>query len=235
MTSSRSRAWDGGCVLCRIFTASSTTPGYRFAWKRSERSPYSVYVPSHPGSSVDVVKIEANGQKQSPPVGETPSAEPPAAVSEASVAKVSDLLAASAQAAQVISERAKVDGDALTRAATQAAVVHSREQLSQLETSVSQLSELVEELRAEVDELRMELVGEARPSPPSDPASFPPQLDRRALLIVLNMAGNGASRSETADYLAENLGLRDCDGLLDAVYDYVAATRPSPRETKPGS
>jgi hypothetical protein len=180
--------------------------------------------------------MEANGQKQSPPAGEAPPADPPTAVSEACVARVSDLLAASEQAAHAIRERAKLDGEALRRTATQGAVGHSREQFPKLEASVSQLSELVKALRAEVDQLRTELVGEDRPSPPpSNPANFPAQLDRRALLIVLNMAGAGASRSETADYLAENLGLRDCDELLGAVYDYVVSTRTGPRETKPAS
>ena len=40
-------------------------------------------------------------------------------------------------------------------------------------------------------------------------------------MIALNMASNGASRVEAADYLAQNLDIRDCDELLDAVYGYV--------------
>jgi hypothetical protein len=182
------------------------------------------------------VNIEVNGQKHSPLTGEESPAEPPVVLSEALVAKVSDLLAASEQAAHAIRERAKVDVAALRRTATQAAVVHSREQLPQLEASVSQLTELVKELRAEVDQLSTELtpVGEDGPSlPPPDPANAPPQFDRRALLITLTMASNGASRSEAADYLAQNLDLRDCDELLGAIYSYVASTRMGPRETKP--
>lgn len=175
---------------------------------------------------------EVNGQKQSPPAGDESSTEPSAVPSESLAATISDLLAASEQAAQAIRERARVDIGALRRAAAQPDVAHSREQLPQLEASVSQLAGLVNELRAEVNQLRMEPtpLGEDRPPPvPPNAANGRPQLDRRALLIVLNMAGNGASRSETADYLAENLGLRDCDELLGAVYDYVASTRTGPR------
>jgi len=181
------------------------------------------------------VNTEVNGQKQSSPPGEESPAEASVALSEALAANVSDLLAASEQAAHAIRERARVDVEALTRTASQASVVHSREQLPQLEASVSQLAELVKELRAEVHQLRTELTpaGEGGPSPPPDPANGAPQFDQRALLISLNMASNGASRSEVADYLAENLELRDCDELLGAVYSYVASTRTGPRELKP--
>ena len=174
------------------------------------------------------MNTEVNGQKQSPPAGVESPAEPPVALSEALAASVSDLLAASEQAAHAISERAEVDVEALSRTATEAALVHSREQLPQLEASVSQLTELVKELRAEVDELRTELTpgGEDRLSPPPpDSTNGPLQFDRRALLITLTMASNGASRSEAAEYLAENLNLRGCDELLSAVYSYVASTR----------
>jgi hypothetical protein len=113
---------------------------------------------------------------------------------------------------------------------------HSSEQLPRIEASVSQLTELVKELRAEVDELRTELTpasedGPSHPAP--NQANGPLQFDRRALLISLTMASNGASRSEAADYLAENLNLRDCDELLGAVYSYVATTRTGSSETKP--
>jgi hypothetical protein len=179
------------------------------------------------------VNVEVNGQTQSPQAGEESPADPPGVLSEPLAATISDLLAASEQAAQAIRQRADVDLEALRRTATEAAVVHSREQLPQLEVSVSQLAELVKELRAEVDQLRTELApdGEAPPSP--DPANATPQFDPRALLISLNMASNGAPRSEVADYLAENLNLRDCDKLLAAVYSYVASTRTGPRRTGP--
>ena len=183
------------------------------------------------------MSTEVNGQKQSPPVGEESSTEPSAVPSESLAATISDLLAASEQAAHAIRGRAKVDVGRLSRTATQDDGVHSREQLPQLEASVSQLTELVKELRAEVDQLRTEPTppGEDRPSlPPPNAANGRPQFDQRALLISLNMAGNGASRSETADYLAEHLGLRDCHELLRAVYDYVASTRTGPRQSKPG-
>lgn len=130
-----------------------------------------------------------------------------------------------------------MDVEALSRAATEADVEQSREQLPRLEASVSQLTELVKELRGEVGRLRAELTpaGDGQPSPPPDPATATAPSDQRALLIAINMASNGASQSETADYLAENLGLRDCDELLGAVYSYVASVRVGARETKPAS
>lgn len=183
------------------------------------------------------MNIKLNAQKQSPWAGKESPAEPPVVLSKALAATVSDdLLAASERVAHAIRERAKVDVEALTRNATEAAVVKSGEQVPQLEATVSRLTELVKELRAEVDQLRtkLALVGEDRPLLlPPDPANLPPQFDRRALLLSLNMASNGASRSEAAGYLAENLNLRDCDELLGAVYSYVASTRTGPRETKP--
>jgi hypothetical protein len=42
---------------------------------------------------------------------------------------------------------------------------------------------------------------------------------RRARLIAVNMAANGASRAETARYLSERLGIQDREALLDSVYD----------------
>lgn len=164
------------------------------------------------------------GQKQSPRAGEESSLGSPVVLSEALAAKISDLR-----------ERAKVDIETLRRTATQPAVLHTRDQVPQFDTSVAQLTARLKALRAEVDRLRTELTltGEDGPLPPPPaPGNVPSQVDRRALLITLNMASNGASRSEAADYLAENLNLRDCDELLGAVYSYVASTRPGPRETK---
>jgi len=101
----------------------------------------------------------------------------------------------------------------------------SEDGLPQLEASVSELRELIGDLRMDVDRLATELtlVGEdprALPPPP-DRQSASGGFDRRALMIALNMASNGASRVEAADYLAQNLDIRDCDELLDAVYGYV--------------
>jgi hypothetical protein len=181
------------------------------------------------------VNVDVNGQKQPAQAGEESPAEPRAVPSEAAVAKVGDLLAASELAARAIRERATVDDEALSQSATEDAVVHSREQLPQLEASVSQLTELVKQLRAEVDQLRAELHpdgGGGQPLTPPAAANGSPRFDQRGLLIALNMAGNGASRSEVADYLAEYLGLRDCEDLLGAVYEYVDSTRRGPRETR---
>jgi septal ring factor EnvC (AmiA/AmiB activator) len=182
------------------------------------------------------VNIDVNGHKQSPPAGHESPAGPPVALAEALPAMLSDLLAACEQAARPLRERAKVDVEALRRPATEDDVARSREQLPQLEASVSQLTALLKELRADVDQLRAELRPggdhEASSSAP-DAANGAPQFDRRALLIALNMASNGASQSEAADYLAANLNLRDCDELLDEVYRYVASMRTGPREVKP--
>lgn len=177
------------------------------------------------------MNTEVNGQKQSPPESSTVPPEP-------LTAAISDLRAVSEQAAQAIRERANVDANELVQAATPADVAHAREQLSPLDASVSQLTELVKELRADVDQLRTELVPASEDLPsvaPPPPPNGRPQFDQRGLLIALNMASNGASRAEAADYLSENLGLRDCDELLSAVYDYVASTRSGSRVTKPSS
>lgn len=156
------------------------------------------------------MNTEVNGQKQQPaPPGQESPAGSPVVASEALVAMVSDLLATSERAAQIVGEGGELDAEALAE-------------------SVSQLTELVERLRSEIDQRGVER--EVKP-----PARAFPQVDRRALLILLNMASNGASRSEAANYLAENLDLRDCDELLGAVYSYVDSTRADPRETKPQS
>jgi len=55
----------------------------------------------------------------------------------------------------------------------------------------------------------------------AEPIARNPQ-ERRALLIALNMAGNGASRAEAAHYLVEHLDMKDPERLLDAVYGYVS-------------
>jgi DNA repair exonuclease SbcCD ATPase subunit len=103
-----------------------------------------------------------------------------------------------------------------------------------------------ETLGGELEELRAELArargGEARgESPPAPTDAVPPGQPRPAAIeeataeplqasepaaagpegarvIALNMALRGASREETASYLAENFELDDPDALLDDVY-----------------
>jgi len=88
---------------------------------------------------------------------------------------------------------------------------------------------LVDGVRAELELLSQDLgtlaETDARPELPPVTGSTEPVArdakERRALLIALNMAGNGASRAEAAHYLVEHLGIDDTDRLLDAVYGYV--------------
>ena len=179
---------------------------------------------------------DVNGQPEAATNGKEQAIYAPVVLSEALAEQVKDLLTASEDAARAIKERAEHDADALRRTATRAAAEEagramtapSEEKLPHLEASISELRELVDDLRTDVDRLTTELtlVGSEQRSlpPPSDAQTPPPGFDRRALLIALNMASNGASRAEAADYLADNLNLRDCDELLDAVYGYVDST-----------
>ena len=89
---------------------------------------------------------------------------------------------------------------------------------------------LVDGVRAEL-ELLTEDLGELagsneRPQLPPVTGSAEPiardARERRALLIALNMAGNGASRQEATHYLVEHLDVTDHERLLDAVYGYVS-------------
>jgi hypothetical protein len=168
------------------------------------------------GSQDAMVNTELNGQKQSPREG------------EGRASTLSDLLAASEQAADALRRRADVPVEALTGTATEDEVMRAREQLPQLEASLSQLTALMKKLHADADRLRTALAPDGVDRPSSQ-TNIPAQFDRRALLISLNMASNGASREEAADYLAENLDLHDCDELLGEIYSYVASTRTSPR------
>ena len=136
----------------------------------------------------------------------------PVVLSDALADQVKELLTAGADAAQAIRDSAQADASAVP----------------ELEATVSELRGLVADLRADVDRLTAELTlvgGEQRLLPPPRNASTNGTgFDRRALLIAVNMASNGASRAEAAAYLAENLELHDCGELLDAVYGYVDST-----------
>jgi hypothetical protein len=150
-----------------------------------------------------------NGPPEAVTSSEEQAIYPPVVLSEALAEQVKDLLTASEDAARAIRKEAELERP-------------------QLEASVSELRELVDDLRTDVDRLTTELtlVGrETRALPPPADAEAPSSgFDRRALLIALNMASNGASRAEVAAYLADNLNIRDCDELLDAVYGYVDST-----------
>jgi len=156
----------------------------------------------------------------------------PVVLSDALAEQVKDLLNASADAAHAIRQSAQVDADVIRRKAARKAAKNGHaveapadDRVPELEATVAELRELVADLRTDVDRLTTELtlVGHeprALPPPPdAEPASN--GFDRRALLIALNMASNGASRAEAAHYLADSLDIHDCGELLDAVYGYV--------------
>jgi hypothetical protein len=158
-------------------------------------------------------------------------------LSEAVADHVGTLLSLSEEAALAIRQQAHADAELIVRTATQAAAQHALSSVAQIaDDAVPRLEQRVTEMRALVDGVRAELellsqdlgeLGEVEHVPELPPASGitepiarTPQ-ERRALLIALNMAGNGASREEATHYLVEHLELKDHGRLLDAVYGYV--------------
>jgi hypothetical protein len=109
--------------------------------------------------------------------------------------------------------------EALLAATEQAAEALKGQAREQIDSALADLTTLVAELRDAADRLEERLngirasVGNEVPAPPEHDAH------RRARLIAVNMAANGASRAETARYLSERLGIRDREALLDSVYD----------------
>ena len=84
---------------------------------------------------------------------------------------------------------------------------------------MDELSALVSGLRGAADRLDAQLrkaraqLGVAHRAEPNGTDTH-----RRARLIALNMAANGAPREETDRYLAERLGVADRAPLLDEAY-----------------
>jgi hypothetical protein len=109
--------------------------------------------------------------------------------------------------------------EALLAATEQAAEALKGEARREIEAGLADLTTLVAELRDAADRLEERLAGVRAEVGSEAPA--PPERDavRRARLVALNMAANGASRAETARYLSERLGIRDRESLLDSVYD----------------
>jgi hypothetical protein len=158
-------------------------------------------------------------------------------LSEAVAGHVGELLSLSEQAAQAIRDQARADAELLVRTATQAAAQQALaavagiagEAVPRLEARVTEMRALVDGVRAELELLTEDLgqiagTDELPQLPPVTGSAEPIARDaheRRALLIALNMAGNGASRAEAAHYLVEHLALDDHERLLDAVYGYV--------------
>jgi hypothetical protein len=119
-----------------------------------------------------------------------------AGLADSAVGELEALLAATEQAAEELKGRARQEIDA----------------------ALADLTTLVAELRDAADRLEERLAGirasvGSGPPPPTEPDAM-----RRARLIAVNMAANGASRAETARYLSERLGVRDREALLDSVY-----------------
>jgi ABC-type transporter Mla subunit MlaD len=109
--------------------------------------------------------------------------------------------------------------EALLAATEKAAEALKDQTREEIESALSDLTTLVAELRDAADRLEERLAG-IRANVGTDVPS-PPEHDtmRRARLIAVNMAANGASRAETARYLSERLGIQDREALLDSVYD----------------
>ena len=109
--------------------------------------------------------------------------------------------------------------EALLAATEQAAEALKGRAREEIDTALADLTTLVAELRDAADRLEERLTG-IRASVGGEPAA-PTEQDsmRRARLIAVNMAANGASRAETARYLSERLGIRDREALLDSVYE----------------
>jgi hypothetical protein len=159
-------------------------------------------------------------------------------LSEAVAGHLGELLSLSEQAAHAIREQARADAERLVRTATQAAAQQALSAVAEiagecvprLEARVTEMRALVDGVRAELELMTGNLVqlagADEQPQLPPVMASAEPiardAQERRALLIALNMAGNGASREEATLYLVEHLAVDDHERLLDAVYGYVS-------------
>jgi hypothetical protein len=109
--------------------------------------------------------------------------------------------------------------EALLAATEQAAEALKGQAREEIETALADLTTLVAELRDAADRLEERITGIREKVGTEAPAPADQDPTRRARLIALNMAANGASRSETARYLSERLGIQDRERLLDSVYE----------------
>jgi uncharacterized coiled-coil protein SlyX len=108
--------------------------------------------------------------------------------------------------------------EALLAATERAAEALKEQTREEIDAALADLTTLVAELRDAADRLEERLAG-IRAGAGAEPPRAQPEQDaeRRARLVALNMAANGASRAETASYLSK-LGVRDREALLDSVY-----------------
>src|SRR5256885_14022904 len=108
-----------------------------------------------------------------------------------------------------LTDSAAGDLEALLAATEKAAEELKGRARQEIDAALADLTTLVAELRDAADRLEDRLTG-IRGAVGSEPGA-PQEHDamRRARLVAVNMAANGASRAETARYLSERLGIRD--------------------------
>ncbi len=111
------------------------------------------------------------------------------------------------------------DLEALLAATEQAAEDLKSRAREEVDAALADLTTLVAELRDAADRLEERLAGIRTSAGVAAPAPAEPDHMRRARLVAVNMAANGATRAETARYLGERLGIRDREALLDSVYE----------------
>ncbi len=111
------------------------------------------------------------------------------------------------------------DLEALLAATEQAAEDLKSRAREEVDAALADLTTLVAELRDAADRLEERLAGIRASAGVAAPAPAEPDHMRRARLVAVNMAANGATRAETARYLGERLGIRDREALLDSVYE----------------
>ena len=120
----------------------------------------------------------------------------------------------------VLADAVAEEVEALLAATEKAAETIRHETEREALAALDELSELVAGLRGAADRLERQLdTARAQLGVATAPALNGTDIVRRARLVALNMAANGAPREETDRYLAERLGISDRTKLLDAAYD----------------
>jgi hypothetical protein len=128
-------------------------------------------------------------------------------------------LSARGDGGRVLADAVAEEVEHLLAATEEAAEAIRLETRREALSALDDLSALVADMRSAADRLEEQLetaraqLGIARPA-----VSGESRLQRRARLIALNMAANGAPREEADRYLAERLGIDDRAPLLDAAY-----------------
>jgi hypothetical protein len=118
-------------------------------------------------------------------------------LSDSVAGEVQALLAATEEAAEALKGQARREIDAA---------------IDDLSTLVAELRDAANRLEERLEEIRGTTRAQVAAAPERDSL-------RRARLVAVNMAANGASRAETARYLGEHFPAIDREGLLDSVYE----------------